>query len=73
MTPAAFLELLPAQSRIFEAIASVDEITGSICDLAQQFGVAAGDFSVCLNELIAVGWVAAEPDADGRLRIRLQD
>jgi DNA-binding MarR family transcriptional regulator len=71
--PASVLELVPVQSRIFEAVAGADVLTGPVYGLAQQFGVTPDDFSACLDELVDVGWVTVEADPDGRLRIRLRD
>jgi hypothetical protein len=68
-TPASVL--LPIQARVFEAVASNSMVTGSIHDLARQFGVTPITFVNCLGDLIYAGWVTVTTTADGLFSIQL--
>jgi hypothetical protein len=60
------------QSRIFEVVADLQVLAGSLCDLAGRFGVAPGDFLACLDDLVAASWVSVEIDATGLYRVTLR-
>ena len=71
-------EMMPAErcaveGHILEMVAACESVDTDLAGLAREVGLPQEDLQACLRELTGAGWIAVEPEADGRLRIRLQD
>ena len=64
--------LLLAEGRILEAVASESVLLGTPEELARQLGVRADDFRIALRELQRVSWIVAHLQPAGRLAVRLE-
>ena len=65
-------DLLLAEGRILEAVASGAVLLGTLDELARQLGVRTDDLRIALRELQWVNWIVVHVQAAGRLAIRLE-
>ena len=63
--------LVGIQARIFEHIAAGESLSGTLHDLALQFGATPAAFLHCLDGLVAAGWVRLDGDQTGTFAILL--
>lgn len=65
-------DLLLAEGRVLEAVASEAVLLGTLEELARHLGVRTGDLRIALRELQWVGWIVVHVQAAGRLAVRLE-
>ncbi len=65
-------DLLLAEGRVLETVASGSILLGTPEELARQLGVRLGDLRIALRELQWVGWIVVHVQAAGRLIVRLE-
>ena len=65
-------DLLLAEGRVLEAVASGTVLHGTPEELARQLGVRPDDLRIALHELQRVSWIVAHVQPTGRLAVRLE-
>jgi len=65
-------DLLLAEGRVLEAVASGSVLLGTPEELARQLGVRSDNLRIALHELQRVSWIVVHVQPAGRLAVRLE-
>ena len=65
-------DLLLAEGRVLEAVASGSVLLGTPEELARQLGVRTDNLRIALHELQRVSWIVVHVQPTGRLSVRLE-